>query len=149
MEANQIVLKNQERVLYAYRELCELNKKINENTEEDENIEQDEEKKEGKKEALTALCNKLPGYIQHNGLIRTAAFLKSNEEKEVHNAEIKRNIYRILSQWLMENYLEQEEKDLLTFLLDKENIENLNVYMLLTKEAIEFSGWLRRHQKMM
>lgn len=133
--------KNQERITFSYSELKKLNKSFEEEYKGEEN--------DNSNEALTAICNKLPGYIQQNGLLKTVAFLKSNAEKEIHNAGIKRSIYSVLSDWLMERYLENEKEDLLNYLLDKNNIGNLNLYMVLTKEAIEFTGWLRRHQKMM
>lgn len=112
--------------------------------------ENSEEEVQHLKETITSLSEKIPMYIQHNGLLRTMQFLKSNEdEKEKKQsgvpkteAGIKAEYYKIISYLVMKEY--DTKVDLVTYLLDKKNLEQKK-YRILTRKTLEIAIWLKRN----
>lgn len=103
---------------------------------------------------ITALCEKVPASIQHNGLLRTMQFLNAkegdnakeeteeDENQGINEGLIKHTYYNIMSQLLMVEY--DRETDLLSYLLKPENM-NVNQYKIITKKALEIAVWLKKH----
>jgi len=90
----------------------------------------------GKRKEYRQLAQKLPAYLQENGLAQTLAFIKS--KGGVHEI-----IYKDFQGWLLEGLSvpwKSDNKDLLERVLEEESI----VYMHASDEAMSFAGWLKR-----
>jgi CRISPR-associated protein Cmr5 len=101
-------------------------------------------------------ARKLPSMIIYNGLLTTVAFAKTKARKAYAKAEVKegekdkkeKNIEALawkmllghLEKFLNEEGINQDNKDLIEFLSEREVQE----YRFITKRVLDFSLWLKR-----
>ena len=97
-------------------------------------------------------ARKLPSMIIYNGLLTTVAFAKAKAKKTSTKAKVekgeKANIEGLAWEKLLEHLKEflrreginQENKDLIDFLSEREVQE----YRFITKRVLDFSLWLKR-----
>jgi CRISPR-associated protein Cmr5 len=120
--------------------------------------EMDKMNKKGKEFASKYLsyARKLPSMIIYNGLLTTVAFAKTKARKAYAKAEVKegekdkkeKNIEALawkmllghLEKFLNEEGINQDNKDLIEFLSEREVQE----YRFITKRVLDFSLWLKR-----
>lgn len=115
-----------------------------------------DEELEKRKVQLKALCRKLPSAIHDSGLVITLLYLSKKKEnkdldnhsdsdsKEAAGEGIKLKLAAGMIEWLkfyQSIWMDNEEENLLLYLADNCSVEEL---LVLTREAIAFSHWLKR-----
>ena len=141
--SDSIVNINRQRALCSYRFIKDTYERMKDKVK--SNGEEAEYWKKNIKQ-LRTICRKLPVLIQQNGLATTLVFLKGKEKKKNEQSEktnIEQQIYDVIINWFVDcDYIKEDKKE--KFL--EELLEcNMDTYMFMEKEAIEFAIWMRRN----
>lgn len=114
------------------------------------------ERKEGveekDKKRLKTICRKLPVLISNNGLLTVLTFYKGKKTRKKEGKENARfcaeeEVCRAVEEWLLQSEICEENNisDITAFLLSCTRQE----WIILTKEAVEYTIWLKRNAESM
>lgn len=139
MESHFVDL-NRRRALDSYEVINELISEIEKSK--DSKDPKELESTKNKKEKLRTLCRKLPVLMRDNGFITTFAFLKGKE-----NSLIEESIFNKTMEWITSVFLlpHNTPDDVFTYII---NGASQKEYVMISREAIKYFTWLKRHTEM-
>ena len=99
---------------------------------------------EDHKAQLLSICRKIPMQLKENGIITVLAYyIKGKDENEKKN--IGTQVGRAIENWLFTNFIKEKEGEKKHSSVKYLAGRSFTTYNFLTKEAIEYTLWLKRN----